>query len=98
MVVRTHRKLRFAGDSPQEGDGFEPSVPQTKQPFWLPRSVRQFAFRDKNRLFRARNRWFESISLQRRVACEPDFPDHRLVARHRARPANRWAVGETRRT
>jgi uncharacterized membrane protein YfcA len=27
MVVRTYRKLRFAGDSPQEGDGFEPSVP-----------------------------------------------------------------------
>jgi hypothetical protein len=26
MVVRTHRKLRFAGDSPQEGDGFEPSA------------------------------------------------------------------------
>ena len=39
--------------SPLEGDGFEPSVPHTKQPFWLPRSVPQFAFRDKNRLFRA---------------------------------------------
>jgi hypothetical protein len=24
MVVRTHRKLRFAGDSPQEQTGFEP--------------------------------------------------------------------------
>jgi ATP-binding cassette, subfamily B, bacterial len=28
MVVRTHRKLRFAGDSPLERDGFEPSVPR----------------------------------------------------------------------
>jgi hypothetical protein len=32
-------------------------------PFWLPRSVPQFAFRNKNRLFRAGDRWFESISL-----------------------------------
>src|ERR1700746_1134430 len=30
----------------------------------------QFAFRNKNRLFRAGDRWFESISLQRRVRCE----------------------------
>jgi hypothetical protein len=42
----------------------------TKQPFSLPRSVPQFAFRDKNRLFRARDRWFESISLQPGVMCE----------------------------
>src|SRR4029077_8455669 len=27
----------------------------------------------KNRLFRVGYRWFESISLQRRVGCEPDF-------------------------
>ena len=27
MVVRTHRKLRFAGDSPLEESGFEPLVP-----------------------------------------------------------------------
>jgi hypothetical protein len=43
-------------------------------PFWLPRSVPQFAFRNKNRLFRAGDRWFESISLQRRVMCEPAPP------------------------
>ena len=30
----------------------------------------QFAFRNKNRLFRARDRWFESISLQQGVTCE----------------------------
>jgi hypothetical protein len=38
------------------------------------------------------DRGFESTSLQRRVFCEPDFLDHRLVARHPARPANRRAV------
>src|SRR6516165_11673396 len=64
VAVRTE----FAADSPLEGDGFEPSVPHKKQPF-LATPVRspQFAFHNKNRLFRARNRWFESISLQRRV-------------------------------
>ena len=30
-------------------------------------------FRNKNRLFRVGDRWFESISLQRGVSCEPDF-------------------------
>jgi hypothetical protein len=39
-------------------------------PFWLPRSVPQFAFRNKNWLFRVGDRWFESISLQRRVRSE----------------------------
>src|SRR6516225_10042853 len=67
---RAPLEVRFALDSPLEGDGFEPSVPHKKQPF-LATPVRspQFAFHNKNRLFRARNRWFESISLQRRV-CE----------------------------
>src|SRR5580693_765671 len=56
-----------------EGDGFEPSVPHKKQPF-LAAPVRspQFAFRNKKRLFRARDRWFESISLQQGVRCELD--------------------------
>jgi hypothetical protein len=72
-VARSMSQVRFALDSPLEGDGFEPSVPHTKQPFSLPRSVPQFAFRDKNQLFRARDRWFESISLQRGVGCELDF-------------------------
>jgi len=44
--------------------------------FGCPRSVPQFAFRNKNRLFRAGDRWFESISLQRRVRCEPE--DHHI--------------------
>src|SRR6516164_11450223 len=52
--------IEFALDSPLEGDGFEPSVAHKKQPF-LATPVRspQFAFHNKNRLFRARNRWFE---------------------------------------
>ena len=50
------REAKFATDCLLEGDGFEPSVPHTKRPFRLPRSVPQFAFRDKNRLFRARDR------------------------------------------
>ena len=61
---------RFAHDSPLEGDGFEPSVP---------RQIRS-RFRDSQpRIHHGfdglanRNRKFESISLQRRVLCEPDF-------------------------
>jgi hypothetical protein len=47
-------ELTFARDSPLEGDGFEPSVPHKKTTlFGCPRSVPQFAFRKKNRLFRA---------------------------------------------
>jgi hypothetical protein len=33
----------------------------------------QFTFRNINRLARDSDQWFESISLQRRVSCEPDF-------------------------
>src|ERR1700720_4352996 len=47
-------EARFAADSALEGDGFEPSVPHKKTTlFGCPRSVPQFAFRNKNRLFRA---------------------------------------------
>ena len=69
---RRPRRGGFAHDSPLEGDGFEPSVPHKKQPF-LAAPVRspQFAFHNKKRLFRARDRWFESISLQRGVTNEP---------------------------
>jgi hypothetical protein len=66
---RLERDRGFA-DSQVEGDTFDPSVPRKKQPFWLPRSVPQFAFRNKNRLFRAGDRRFESISLQEGVHCE----------------------------
>ena len=33
----------------------------------------QFTFRKINRLARDSDQWFESISLQRRVSCEPDL-------------------------
>jgi hypothetical protein len=67
------RDRKFA-DSPLEGDGFEPSVPGTKQPVF----VAEGELRGPNRgsqkgLFLMRYRWFESISLQRRVHCKPDF-------------------------
>ena len=40
---------------------------------WLPRSVPAISpSATKTELFRARDRWFESISLQRGVSCEPD--------------------------
>ena len=65
-------EVRFVPNSPLEGDGFEPSVPHKKQPF-LAAPIRspQFAFRNKKRLFRARDRWFESISLQQTVRLSP---------------------------
>src|SRR6202040_2668576 len=41
--------------------------------FGRPSIPAQFTIRNINRLPRDRDRWFESISLQRRVSCEPDF-------------------------
>jgi hypothetical protein len=47
-------EVRFAGDSPVEGDGFEPSVPRQKDNAFsrLPRPIRQFSFREQNRFLR----------------------------------------------
>src|ERR1700720_2241110 len=66
------RTLKFAYDSPLEGDGFELPVPQ---------QIR-FRFRGSSPVshdrfdgLATRNRKFESISLQRRVRCEPDLLD-----------------------
>jgi len=71
-VFRRMPRYRFVPDSPLEGDGFEPSVP--RKIFGLPPSIPpQFTFRNINRLPRDRYRWFESISLQRRVTCEPEL-------------------------
>src|SRR3984893_9891518 len=41
--------------------------------FGRPSIPAQFTFRNINRLPRDRDRWFESISLQRGVTCEPEF-------------------------
>ena len=72
-VTRRRRKYaqrgRFAPDSLLEGDGFEPSVP--RRIFLAAPSIPQFTFRNINRLPRDRDRWFESISLQRGVSNEP---------------------------
>ena len=65
-------EVRFAADSPVEGDGFEPSVPRKRNTsLWAaPLPSPQFAFRNEDRLLRDRDRWFESISLQHGVWCE----------------------------
>jgi hypothetical protein len=78
---------RFAADSSLEGDGFEPSVPHTKQTFWLPVRSPQFRLPQQKPALRARDRWFESISLQTRV-CELSVPRRRSNA-HRAAIAHR---------
>jgi|SRR6516165_9802216 hypothetical protein len=98
---RAPLEVRFARDSPLEGDGFEPSVPHKKQPFFAtPVRSPQFAFHNKNRLFRARNRWFESISLQRRVRLSSESAfvgrEPRLSARVCAAGLATWSA-ETRR-
>ena len=48
--------------------------------FWPPLAIpAQFTFRNINRLPRDRDQWFESISLQRGVHCEPDFLGARIA-------------------
>ena len=79
-------EVRFARDSPLEGDGFEPSVPGTKKPvFVVEGELRGPNGGSQKGLFLMRYRWFESISLQRRVTCEPDF--QRRAATVGPRPA-----------
>ena len=63
--------VKSAVDSLLEGDRFEPSVPR-KNFFGRPSIPAQFTFRNINRLACDRDRWFEFISLQRGVSCEPD--------------------------
>src|SRR5258708_32931108 len=55
--------VQFVPDSPLEGDGFEPSVPNRSAP----------AFETAVERLATGNRKFESISLQGGVRCEPDF-------------------------
>jgi hypothetical protein len=42
-------------------------------PFWLPPFGPAIRLPQQNRLFRAGDRWFESISLQQRVCLSCDF-------------------------
>ena len=70
---RGNPKVRFALDSALEGDGFEPSVPSTKEPFFVAEGeLRGPNGGSQKGLFLMRYRWFESISLQERVHCELD--------------------------
>ena len=60
-------EVKFASDSPLEGDGFEPSVPgrETVNPI-----VGDGTACSKTGADLLGNRKFESISLQERVTCE----------------------------
>src|SRR4029077_17854186 len=69
----TGREGRRFADSAVEGDGFEPSVPGTKEPVFVAEGeLRDRTGATKKVLFLMRYRWFESISLQRGVRCKPD--------------------------
>ena len=55
-------------------NGFEPSVPHKKTTlFGCPRSVPQFAFRNKNRLFRAGTDGSNLPSSRQKFVCEPEY-------------------------
>ena len=55
-----------------EGDGFEPSVPGTKQPVFVVEGKLRGPNRGNQKgLFLMRYRWFESISLQQTVRVSP---------------------------
>src|SRR5580693_1586185 len=70
---------RFAHDSLVEGDGFEPSVPGTKEPVFVAEGeLRGPNGGSQKGLFLMRYRWFESISLQRRVS-EPSVPPNKFL-------------------
>jgi len=85
-------EVRFAGDSPLEGDGFEPSVP--RQVFLAAPSIHaQFTFRNINRLARDRDRGFESISLQERV-CKLSVPRAPIVGARGFDPMAGRSCGE----
>src|SRR6516225_5705508 len=61
---------RLATDSPAEGDGFKLLVPgrETVKPSWGDRTAVLTTAAELSR-----NRWFESVFLQRGGDCEPDF-------------------------
>jgi hypothetical protein len=65
-------EIRFALDSPLEGDGFEPSVPVAKKSdFVAEGELRGWKGGSPKRGISSTGyRWFESISLQRGVCCE----------------------------
>jgi hypothetical protein len=71
--LRAQRRVcaaRFAPDSPLEGDGLEPSVPVASEPVYIAEGELRGDRRGSQKNL-AGYRWFESISLQQRVRCEP---------------------------
>ena len=87
-------RFRFARDSPQEGDGFEPSVPARMSRFFLRKAnCGTRARAAKKGCFFMRYRWFESISLQRGVSDELASGSGRT----RDKSILRWAMGGSRR-
>jgi hypothetical protein len=69
-TTRCARKVRFAADSALEGDGFKLLVPgrETVKPSWGDRTAVLTTAAELSR-----NRWFESVFLQRGVICKPVF-------------------------
>ena len=69
IIVRD-QGVRFATDSPVEGDGFKLLVPglETVKPSSGDRTAVLTTAAELSR-----NRWFESVFLQRGGDCEPDF-------------------------
>jgi hypothetical protein len=61
-----HEEVRFASDSSLEGNEFEPLVPGAKRAGF----GGEGELRVRNGVSITGYRWFESISLQRRVHCE----------------------------
>jgi hypothetical protein len=79
--ISSERVQRVRMDSPQEGDGFEPSVPRDRSALSntpKPNECRYFRRNDRHSGVRTwpivtGNRWFESVSLQRRARVSQDF-------------------------
>jgi hypothetical protein len=74
-VLGNHAEVWFACDSPLKGDGFELPVPREKgwsfDGLYRRRPSKVVAFPPKPPVSCPRNRWFESVSLQRRVCLSP---------------------------
>jgi hypothetical protein len=88
------QEIEFAPDSRLEGDGFEPSVPGTKQPVFVAEGeLRGPNGGSQKGLFLMRYRWFESISLQQRVAQTCDSVGAFPCQRHSLR-ATRAPIAE----
>ena len=69
-MVDPGEEVRFAGDSPLEGDGLEPLVTVASEPVYIAEGELRGDRRGSQKNL-AGYRWFESISLQRTVRLSP---------------------------